>query len=93
MIKINNDIRPISYIKSHTAEMIRQIEEKKNPIIITQNGEAKAVLLDVDTFQGLIDTINILKIISIGENDIHKNNVLKHNDVKTKIEEKLKENE
>jgi prevent-host-death family protein len=93
MIKINNDIRPISYIKSHTAEMIRQIEEKKNPIIITQNGEAKAVLLDVDTFQGLIDTINILKIISIGENDILKNNVLKHNDVKTKIEDKLKQND
>ena len=50
MFNLINDIRPISYIKSHTAEMIRQVEEKKNPIVITQNGEAKAILIDVNTY-------------------------------------------
>lgn len=86
MINLNNDIRPISYIKSHTAEMIRQIEKNKNPIVITQNGEAKAVLVDVVTYQSLIDTINLLKLISIGENDIRNKKTVKHNEVKYKIE-------
>ena len=46
MLNLTTDIRPISYIKAHTAEMLKQVDEKRAPIVITQNGEAKAVLLD-----------------------------------------------
>ena len=70
MLNLAEDIKPISYIKSNTAKILRQIKEKNNPVVITQNGEAKAVLMDVGQYQQIFDTINLLKILSIGENDI-----------------------
>lgn len=85
MLNLANDIRPISYIKSHTAEMIRQVGDNKNPIIVTQNGEAKAVIIDVDSYQNLINSINLMKIISIGDRDIKNGKVVSHDDLKKKI--------
>ena len=70
MINLAEDIKPISYVKSNTAKILKQIQEKNNPVVITQNGEAKAVLMDVKLYQQIFDTINLLKILSIGENDI-----------------------
>ena len=69
MLNLERDIRPISYVKSHTAEMLKQVEDGRNPIVITQNGEAKAVLIDVASYQSLMNAVNLMKIISIGEND------------------------
>ncbi len=85
MLNLVNDIRPISYIKSHTAEMIRQVEEKKNPIVITQNGEAKAILMDVSSYQNLMDAVNLMKIISIGENDIRNGRIIGHDEAKSRF--------
>jgi prevent-host-death family protein len=70
MFNLSKDIRPISYFKAHTAEMVKQVEEKRNPIVITQNGEAKAVLVDVESYQSLVDAIALMKVIAIGENDV-----------------------
>jgi len=89
MLNLAEDIRPISYIKTHIAEMVKQVENKKNPIVITQNGEAKAVLLDVSSYQRIINSLNLLKVISIGENDITVGDVVKHEDVKYRISKKL----
>jgi len=89
MLDLAEDIRPISYIKTHIAEMVKQVENKKNPIVITQNGEAKAVLLDVSSYQRIINSLNLLKVISIGENDITVGDVVKHEDVKYRIGKKL----
>jgi prevent-host-death family protein len=85
MINLVQDIKPISYVKSHTADVMKQLEEKNNPIVITQNGEAKAVLMAVNQYQSIIDTINLLKIISIGENDIKNNRIYTHEQVQEKI--------
>ena len=86
MLNLANDIKPISYIKSHTAEMIRQVGDKKNPIVITQNGEAKAVILDIDSYQNLVNAVNLMKIISIGDRDIKNGKTFSHEDVKKRIE-------
>ena len=86
MLNLANDIKPISYIKSHTAEMIRQVGDKKNPIVITQNGEAKAVILDIDSYQNLVDAVNLMKIISIGDQDIKNGKTVAHEDLKKRIE-------
>ena len=53
MINLVEDIRPISYVKSHTAEVMKLVREKNNPMVITQNGEAKAVLMDVNSTKTL----------------------------------------
>ena len=85
MINFAEDIKPISYVKTHTAQVMKQIGEKNNPVVITQNGEAKAVIMDVKHYQKIIDTINLLKILSIGENDIKNNKVFTHDQINKKI--------
>ena len=85
MLNLVEDIRSISYVKSHTAEVMRQVEEKNNPMVITQNGEAKAVLMDVKQYQNIIDTINLLKILSIGENDIKNKHIYSHEQIQKKV--------
>ena len=70
MINLVEDIKPISYVKTHTADVLKQIDEKNNPVVITQNGEARAVLMNLHYYQNIMDSINLLKILSIGENDI-----------------------
>lgn len=48
---LSSDIRPISYIKTNATDMLRQVNDTRNPIVITQNGEARAVLMDPDLYQ------------------------------------------
>ena len=91
MINFVEDIKPISYVKTHTAEILRQINEKNNPVVITQNGEAKAVLMDVKHYQKIIDTMNLLKILSIGENDFKNNKIYTHEKLNEKINKILEE--
>ena len=91
MISFTEDIKPISYVKTHTADILRQIGEKNNPVIITQNGEAKAVLMDVKHYQKIIDTMNLLKILSIGENDIKNNRIYTQKQLQEKIGAVLEE--
>ena len=85
MLNLVRDIRPISYIKAHSAEILKQVEDKRNPIVITQNGEAKAVLIDINSYQNIIDSINLMKIISIGENDIENGHFVSHEELDKKI--------
>lgn len=72
-INLHRDIKPISYIKTNAADMMRYVNDVKNPIVITQNGEAKAVLLDVETFQNMEDAFNLLKILQKSEENIKEN--------------------
>ena len=85
MINLVEDIRPISYVKAHTAEVLRQVGEKNNPMVITQNGEAKAVLMDVKQYQNIINAINLMKILSIGEKDLKDGRIYTHDELKNKI--------
>ncbi|MCR5437473.1 MAG: type II toxin-antitoxin system Phd/YefM family antitoxin [Treponema sp.] len=63
-------IKPISYIKTNAADMMNFVNEKKAPMIITQNGESRAVLIDVQSYQEMKDAFNLLKIIQLSQNDI-----------------------
>lgn len=63
-------IKPISYVKTNAADMMTFVNEKKEPLIITQNGESRAVLIDVYSYQEMKDAFNLLKIIQLSQNDI-----------------------
>ena len=89
MLNLETDIRPISYVKAHTAEMIKQVEDRKNPVVITQNGEAKAILLDVNSYQKMVNSINLLKVISIGENDFRNNRTFTNEEVDSEVQSLL----
>ncbi len=88
-MKIKDNIKPISYIKTNAAEMLKKVNETHNPIIITQNGEAKAVLLDTQTYQSMRDSIGILKILSQSEKDIEREQVYIQEDVFTEMDKKI----
>ena len=79
-MRLETNIRPISYIKTHAAEMLQQINDTQNPIVITQNGSAKGVLLDTRTYQEMIDAIGILKLLAQGEHDFETGATVSHED-------------
>lgn len=66
----STQVKPISYIKANAAEVLLQITEQRTPMVITQNGEAKAVLQDVASYQETQDTLALLKVLALGSQDI-----------------------
>lgn len=71
-MKFSSQIKPISYLKSHTAEIVRQITESREPLLITQNGEAKLVVMDVKSYEEQEDTLAMLKILALGNREIER---------------------
>ena len=63
-MKLSRSIKPISYLKQNTAEAVKNVAEHQNPMIITQNGEAKAVLMDITEYEQTQDTLALLKMIA-----------------------------
>jgi prevent-host-death family protein len=80
-INLKENVKPISYIKTNAAEVMKYVNERKTPIIITQNGEAKAVLMDIETYQDTEDAFAIMNIIKIAEKDVENGKVRKADDV------------
>ncbi|MEE9308756.1 MAG: type II toxin-antitoxin system Phd/YefM family antitoxin, partial [Spirochaetia bacterium] len=70
-----------SYIKTNAAEMLKRVNETRNPIVITQNGEARAVLLDTESYQEMLSAISILKLLSQSEKEIEEGKILKNDEV------------
>jgi prevent-host-death family protein len=89
-MNIQTDIRPVTYLKSRAADLLKQINETRRPVIITQNGEPKAVLQDPKSFEDMRKAIGILKLISQGEEDIKKGKIKTQEEVFNNIENLLK---
>lgn len=79
-MNIKKDIRPISYIKANAAEILEQVNETHRPVYVTQNGEAKAVLLDTESYEKMKKAIGLLKLLAQGERDIVDGKVLSQED-------------
>lgn len=89
-VNLKDDIKPISYIKTNAADMMKYINENKNTIIITQHGEAKAALIDIESYQTMKNAFNILKMIQLSEKDIKAGNIKESDQVFNEIKQKLK---
>lgn len=90
-MNIINDIKPISYLKSRAADVLKQINDTHRPVIITQNGEPKAVLQDPESFENMRNAIGILKLISQGEDDLKNGDISSQEEIFANIERKIKE--
>ena len=80
-MKFSEDIKPISYFKAHAAEVIKEIFDNRGSLIITQNGEAKAIVQDIRSYEETQASIAMLKIIAMGEKDIEEGRVQPATDV------------
>ena len=69
-MKPTEQVKPVSYLKAHAAEVIRQVQEVREPVIITQNGEAKAVLQDIASYEEDRETLAMLKILALGNAEV-----------------------
>ena len=65
-MRYSSQVKPISYLKANAAEVLRKLTEQREPLVITQNGEAKAVLQDVASFEETQETLALLKILALG---------------------------
>ena len=88
-INLSQDIKPISYIKTNAADMMRYVNDNKNPIVITQNGEAKAVLVDIESYQKMQDAFTLLKIVQLSEKDVRAGNFKESNEVFSDIRKRF----
>jgi prevent-host-death family protein len=91
-INLQHDIKPISYIKTNAAEMMNYVNDRKNPIVITQNGEARAVLVDIETYQETQDAFALINLIKIAEKDMQNGNVEPAKKVFAELKKELLEN-
>jgi len=64
-----NQIRSISYLKSNTADAVRTVQESGEPLYITQNGDAKIVVQDIRSYEQTQETLALLKILALGEQE------------------------
>jgi len=71
-MKLSSQIKPISYLKSHTAEIVKTLTESREPLVITQNGEAKLVVMDIKSFEEQEDTMALLKLLAMGNREIEE---------------------
>ena len=90
-MNITNDIKSVSYLKARAADLLSQINETQRPVIITQNGEPRAVLQDPKSYEDMRNVIGLLKLISQGENDVRNGKVKSQDSVFKSIEKSLKE--
>lgn len=71
-MKLSSQIKSISYLKAHAAEIIRNLSDKGDSLIITQNGEVKVVIQDIKSFEETQETIAMLKILALGNRQIEE---------------------
>ena len=80
-MKLSSQIKPISYLKAHAAEIVRKLGEQREPLVITQNGEAKVVVQDIQSYEQTQQTMALLKILALGMHQIEEGRVLPAEDV------------
>ena len=83
--KLSSHVRPISYLKAHAAEIVRTLAAQGEPLVITQNGEAKAVVQDIRSYDQTQETMALLKILALGGRQIEAGQVQPVADVITQL--------
>lgn len=72
MVRLEGRVRSISYLKAHAAEMLREVTDRQEPFVITQNGEARAVLLDVNSYDQLLETVALIKLLALADRQVEE---------------------
>ena len=87
-MRLSRQIRPISYLKAHAAEVVRTLAAHPEPLVITQNGEAKAVMQSIDSYEQTQETLALLKILALGNRQIEAGRVRPAADIVAQLRER-----
>jgi prevent-host-death family protein len=88
-MRYSSQVKPISFLKAHAAEVLADLAETRQPLIITQNGEAKAVIQDVVSYEQVQDQLALLKLLALGAQDIAEGRTKPARDVVSRLKAKL----
>jgi prevent-host-death family protein len=80
-MRIEHDVRPITYMKTKAADLLRSVEESRRPVIITQSGEPRGVLMDFESYQELRRATLLLRLLAQGEGDVRGGRVVPQDQV------------
>ena len=69
-MQLSTHVKPITYLKSHTAQIVKDLSLSREPLLITQNGEAKLVVIDINSYEDRENTLAMLKILALGTREI-----------------------
>ena len=87
-MRYSSQVKPISYLKANAAEMLATLGEQREPLVITRNGEAKAVLQDVASYEATQETLALLKVLAVGQQEVSAGKVKPMSDVVARLKAK-----
>jgi prevent-host-death family protein len=88
-MKLSQDLKPVSYFKNNMAEVLRRLNENQGTMIITQNGEAKAALLDIQAYEDLQETLAMLEMVAQGNKSMAEGKYRPADQVLKEFEERI----
>jgi prevent-host-death family protein len=90
-MRYSTRIKPISYLKANAAEVLQELTAQRQPLVITQNGEAKAVIQDVVSYEETQETLAFLKILALGNQQVAQGRVKPLSDVAKRLRSQMSE--
>lgn len=90
-MKLSAKIKPISYLKSHAADIVRELAEDQEPLIVTQNGQAKMVVQDIRSYEQGQETLALLKILALGNREVEEGQFERADDVFKRLRDTSRE--
>jgi prevent-host-death family protein len=88
-MRLKEDIKPMTFLKTRAEELLDQVNESRRPVVITRNGEAKAVVLDVESYEALRDATMLLQLASQAEADLQEGRVLPQKQALARVRSRL----
>ncbi len=87
-MNFEKDINPVSSFRANAAAMLKQVQDSGRPMILTQHGRSAAVLLDIATYQALVDELEELRDIHAGLEDLEAGRVVSHEAARLRLLER-----
>jgi len=89
MVNLAQDLKPVSYVKDHALEILDYVGNSRSPVVITHDGKARAVIIDIESYQKTINAISLARLLTSSERDVRDENLISHEDAKRTFEKTL----
>lgn len=89
-MKPSEDIKPITYLKTRSRELVESVSRKGRPVVITQSGEAKVIVQDIRSYERDRATLLMLKLLSQGVREAEAKQTVGHEDLMKRLAQKIK---
>jgi len=87
-MRYSTQVKSISYLKARAADILVELAERREPMVITQNGEAKAVIQDIESYEQTQETLALLRILALGNREVDEGRLTPVRDVVKRIRRK-----